>query len=251
MMKAAAAAALALLGAASANAAEIKVLTSTAIKSSLEVLAPQFEESSGHKLVITTGASLRLAPEIEKGRPFDLAILSATVTDALIEKGVLLAATRSEIARSGAGVAVQAGAPHPDISSVEAFRRTLLAAKSIGYSETGAGGQFLMGMFQQLGIDKEMKPKLRLAQPNRPSLQSLADGEVDLGIPQISEALAFPGVDLIGPLPAELQIYTVLAAAVGAKAESPQAAEAFIGFLTAPAAVALLKAKGLEPGSPR
>jgi molybdate transport system substrate-binding protein len=250
-MRAAVAAIVALLLAGNAGAAEVKVLASTAIKSSLEVLAPRFEASSGHKLAITYGASARLVPQIEKGAPFDLAVLSATATDALIEKGALVAATRIDIARSGAGVAVRAGAPHPDIGTVDAFRRTLLAAKSLGYSETGAGGQFLISMFQHLGIAEEMKPKLRLAQPNKPSLQSLADGEIDLGIPQISEALAFPGVDLIGPLPAELQVYTVLPAAVGAKAESPAAAQALIQFLTAPAAVALLKAKGLEPGSPR
>jgi len=251
MTRAAVAAALTLLAAGSAIAAEVKVLASTAIKSSLELLAPQFETASGHKLAITYGASARLVPEIEKGRAFDLAILSATVTDALIEKGALLAATRIDIARSGAGVAVRSGAPPPDIGTVDAFRRTLLAAKSLGYSETGAGGQFLMTMFQHLSIADEMKPKLRLAQPNKPSLQSLADGEIDLGIPQISEALAFPGVDLIGPLPAELQVYTVLPAAVGAKAASPDAAKSLIQFLTARAAIALLKAKGLEPGSPR
>jgi molybdate transport system substrate-binding protein len=251
MMRAAIGAAVALLAAGSATAAEVKVLASTAIKSSLEVLAPQFEAASGHKLAIAYGASARLVPEIEKGRTFDLAILSATVTDALIEKGALLAATRIDIARSGAGVAVRSGAPHPDIGTVDAFRRALLAAKSLGYSETGAGGQFLMSMFEHLGIADAMKPKLTLARPNKPSLQSLADGEIDLGIPQISEALAFPGVDLVGPLPAELQVYTVLPAAVGTRAESPEAAKALIRFLTAPAAIALLKAKGLEAGSPR
>jgi molybdate transport system substrate-binding protein len=241
-------AAAALAVAAPAHAAEVKVIASTAIKTALEALAPQFEAASEHKLVITYGASARLVPEIEKGRAFDLAILSASMTDALIASGKLAAATRIDIARSGAGVAVRQGTPRPEIGTVDAFRRTLLAAKSLGYSETGAAGQFLMGMFRQLGIAEEMKPKLKLAQPNKPSLQALADGEIDLAIPQISEAISFPGVDLIGALPAQLQVYTVLPAAVASHAASPEAAKALIKFLTAPAAVSVIKAKGLEPG---
>jgi molybdate transport system substrate-binding protein len=231
-----------------ANAAEIKVIASTAIKTALEALAPQFEAASEHKLSIAYGASARLVPEIEKGRPFDLAILSAPVTDALIGSGKLVASTRIDVARSGAGVAVRQGTPRPDIGRADAMRRRLLAAKSLGYSETGAAGHFLMGMFQHLGIAEEMKPKLRLAQPGKTSLQALADGEIDLNIPQISEAISFPGVDLVGPLPTELQVYTVLPAAVAAHAANPDAASALIRFLTAPGAIAVIKAKGLEPG---
>lgn len=241
-------AAAALAAAAPANAAEVKVIASTAIKTALEALAPQFEAASEHKLVIAYGASARLLPDIEKGQPFDLLLLTASVTDRLIASGKLVAATRIDIARSGAGVAVRQGTPRPDIGTVDAFRRTLLAAKSLGYSETGAAGQFLAGMFQPLGIAEEMKPKLRLAQPNKPSLQALADGEIDLTIPQISEAISFPGVDLVGPLPGELQVYTVLPAAVAGHAANPEAAKALIRFLTAPGAIAVIKAKGLEPG---
>jgi molybdate transport system substrate-binding protein len=240
--------ALALFAAGTADASEVKVLASTAIKTALEVLAPQFETASGHKLVITYGASARLQPEIEKGSAFDLAILSTSVTDALVKQGRLVAATRVDIARSGAGVAVRKGTPRPDISTPESFKRALLAAKTLGYSETGASGQFLTTMFQRLGIAEEMKPKLRLARPNQPSLQALADGEIDIGIPQISEALAFPGVELVGPLPPELQVYTVLPAAVATNANSPDAAKALLKFLAAPAAISVLRAKGLEPG---
>ena len=241
-------AAMALAAALPANAAEIKVIASTAIKTALEALAPQFEAASEQKLSITYGASARLVPEIEKGRPFDLAILSASVTDALLGSGKLVASTRIDVARSGAGVAVRQGAPRPDIGTVDAMRRTLLAAKSLGYSETGAAGQFLMGMFQQLGIAEEMKPKLRLAQPGKTSLQALAEGEIDLNIPQISEAISFPGVDLVGPVPSELQVYTVLPAAVATHAANPEAAKALIRFLTGPGAIAVIKSKGLEPG---
>jgi molybdate transport system substrate-binding protein len=241
-------AAVALAAAVPANAGELKVIASTAIKTALEALAPQFEAASKHRLVIAYGASARLVPEIEQGRPFDLAILSASVTDALIGSGKLVPATRIDIARSGAGVAVRQGTPRPDIATADAMRRTLLAARSLGYSETGAAGQFLTGMFQHLGIADEMKPKLKLAQPGKTSLQALADGDIDLNIPQISEAISFPGVDLVGPLPPDLQVCTVLPAAVATHAANPEAAKALIAFLTAPAATAVIRAKGLEPG---
>ena len=238
--------ALFLVGA--ADASEVRVLASTAIKTALQVLAPQFENAANHKLFIVYGASARLQPEIEKGEAFDLAILSTAVTDALIKEGKLVPATRVDIARSGAGVAVRKGAPKPDISTTESFKQVLLDAKSLGYSETGASGQFLMAMFQRLGIAQEMRPKLKLARPNQPSLQALADGEIDIGIPQISEALVFPGVDLVGPLPPDVQVYTALPATVATNAQNPDGAKALLEFLATPAAVSVLRAKGLEPG---
>jgi molybdate transport system substrate-binding protein len=231
-----------------ANSSEVKVLASTAIKTALEVLAPQFESATNHKLSITYGASARLQPEIEKDGAFDLAILSTSVADALVKQYRLVAGTRVDIARSGAGVAVRKGTPKPDIGSTESFKHVLLNAKSLGYSETGATGQFLMTMFQRLGIAEEMRPKLKLARPNQPSLQALADGEIDIGIPQISEALVFPGVDLVGPLPPDVQVYTVLPAAVATNAQNPDAAKALLDFLATPAAISVLRAKGLEPG---
>lgn len=236
------------IGAAPAGAAEVKVLASTAIKSSLEALAPQYEKAAEDKLVITYGASARLQPAIERGEPFDLAILSDAVTDALIRQGKLAADTRVVIARSGAGVAVREGVPRPDVGSIEAFKRALLAAKSLGYSETGAGAQFLMAMFQHLGIADAMKPKLTLAPPGQTSLQALAAGTIDLDLPQISEAIAAPGVDLVGPLPGELQVYTVLPAALATGAQNRKGAKALLDWLGSPAAVSVIKAKGLEPG---
>jgi molybdate transport system substrate-binding protein len=239
---------LGVIAAKAGEAGEVKVLASTAIKTALEALAPQFENAAGQKLLVTYGASGRLKPEIENGRAFDLAILSESVTDALIKDGKLVAATRLDIARSGAGVAVRKGAPKRDVSTIESLRRVLLDAKSVGYSETGASGQFLMAMFQRLGIADEMKPKLKLSQPGKTSLQALADGEIDLNIPQISEALAAPGVELLGPLPPTLQVYTVLPAAVATSAANAHGAKALLDFLRTPAAVSVLKAKGLEPG---
>ncbi len=245
---AAACAVLALCGVQPAGAAEVTVLASTAIKTALQALAPEFEKAAGHRLAITYGASGRLKPQIEKGTPFDLAILSAGVTDALLKQGKLDGASRIVLARSGAGLAVRQGAPKPDISTVDGFKRALLAAKSLGYSEAGATGQFMTAMFRKLGIVEEMKPKLKLARPGVPSMKALADGEVDIVLPQMSEVALYPGVELVGPLPAELQVYTVLPAAVGAGAKEAQAAKALLKFLSSPAAAQVYKAKGLEPG---
>lgn len=231
-----------------ASAAEVKVLASNAIKTVLEELGPQFEKTTKHKLIITYGSSAKLQAEIEKGAAFDLAILSTAVIDEQIRQGRLVGATRADIARSGAGLAVRKGAPKPDISTTEAFKRTLLAAKSLGYSETGMAGLFFMNIFQRLGITEEMKPKLKLSRPNQPTLQALANGEVNIVLPQISEALVFPGVDLVGPLPPEVQVYTVIPAAIATSATEPDAAKALLKFLATPDAIRVLKAKGLEPG---
>ncbi len=240
--------ALAVCTAGTASAAEVKVLASTAIKTVLEELTPQFEKAAKHKLVITYGASARLEPEIEKGAVFDLAILSTAVIDAQVRQGRLVPETRIDVARSGAGLAVRKGAPKPDIGTTEAFKRALLAAKSLGYSKTGMTGQFLMDILQRLGITEEMKPKLKLSRPGQQTMKALADGEVDVVLPQISEALVFPGVDLVGPLPPEIQVYTVIPAAVATSAKEPEAAKELLKFLATPAAIKVLKAKGLEPG---
>src|ERR1700730_10120001 len=143
---------LALLGAGAANAAEIKVLISNALKSTMEELAPQFEKASEHKLVITFGAAAELKTSIEKGAAFDVAVLTTAVTDDLIKEGKLTAAGRADIARAGAGVAARKGAPKPDISTTEGFKRALLEAKSIAYVEAGATAPYIKGLFERLGI---------------------------------------------------------------------------------------------------
>jgi molybdate transport system substrate-binding protein len=239
---------MALAGAVDAGAAEVKVLASTAIKTALEPLVREFETTTGIKVAASYGASGRLQPQIEKGAPCDLAILTAAAVDALAGNGNLIASSVTKVARSGAGVAVRKGAPKPDIASSESLRRALIDAKSIGYSDTGATGQFLVAMFERLGIAAEMKPKMKSAPPGRTGLEALAAGEIEILIPQISEALAAPGVELVGPLPAELQVYTTIVAAIGKNAEHVSEAKSLRDFLLAPAARVLIKAKGLEPG---
>ena len=158
--------ALALFTAGAVDAAEIKVLASNALKTALEELGPQFEKASEHKLSFTFNAAVPLKAEIEKGVAFDVAILSAPITDDLVKQGKLVAATRADIARSGAGLAVKRGAPKPDISTTEAFKRALLDAKSICYVEQGATGIYLKGLFERLGIAEQLKSKTKLLPPS-------------------------------------------------------------------------------------
>jgi molybdate transport system substrate-binding protein len=239
---------LALLGAGAANAAEIKVLISNALKTTMEELAPQFEKASEHKLVMTFGAAAEIKTSIEKGAALDVAILTTAVTDDLIKEGKLAAAGRADIARSGAGVAARKGAAKPDISTTEAFKHALLDAKSIAYVEAGATAPYIKSLFDRLGIADQVKSKLKPQPTSNPAAKAVANGEAELGITQISEILPYAGAELVGPLPAEVQLYTVYPAAVAADTKEPEAAKALIKFLTAPAAITVLKAKGLSPG---
>jgi molybdate transport system substrate-binding protein len=239
---------LALLDAGAANAVEIKVLISNALKSTMEELAPQFEKATESKLVITFGAAAELKTSIEKGAAIDLAILTTATTDDLVKEGKLIAAGRTDIARAGAGLAARKGAPKPDISSTEGFKRALLDAKSIAYVEAGATAPYIKSLFERLGIADQIKPKLKPQPTSNPAAKAVANGEAELGITQISEILPYAGAELVGPLPAEIQLYTVYPAALAAGTKEAGPATALIKFLTAPAAIAVLKAKGLSPG---
>ena len=242
------AAAVCLLGFGPADAAEIKVMISNALKSTMEELTPDFEKTSGNKLAITFGAAAELKASIEKGTPIDLAILTTATTDDLVKEGKLIAAGRVDIARAGAGLAARKGAPKPDISTTEGFRRALLEAKSIAYVEAGATAPYIKSLFDRLGIADQVKPKLKPQPTSNPAAKAVANGEAELGITQISEILPYAGAELVGPLPADIQLYTVYPAAIAADTKESDAAKALIKFLTAPAAGAVLKAKGLSPG---
>ncbi|HWF94638.1 MAG TPA: molybdate ABC transporter substrate-binding protein [Xanthobacteraceae bacterium] len=239
---------LALLGAGAADAAEIKVMISNALKSTMEELTPEFEKGSGNKLAITFGAAAELKASIEKGTPIDLAILTTATADDLVKEGKLIAAGRVDIARAGAGLAARKGAPKPDISTTEGFKRALIDAKSIAYVEAGATAPYIKSLFDRLGIADQIKPKLKPQPTSNPAAKAVANGEAELGITQISEILPYAGAELVGPLPADIQLYTVYPAAVAADTKEGDAAKGLIKFLTGPAAVAVLKAKGLSPG---
>ena len=231
----------------SAHAAEIKVLSSNALKSAIEEIAPQFEKASGHKLMVVWGAAVPLRAQIEKGEVFDATILNTPGIDALVSQGKLDSATRTPLARSSVGVAVRKGAPKPDISTTDAFKRALLDAKSITYVEQGQSGIYLKDLFVRLGIADAIKPKLKLA-PTA-AAEFVARGEAEIGMTQISEILPFAGAELVGPLPAEIQNHIHVSAATGAGSKQSDAAKALLKFLATPDAARVMKVKGLEPAS--
>lgn len=229
-----------------ANAAEIKVQSTVGVKTVVDELAPKFERESGHKLTIVFGVSNIMKRDIAAGVPFDLAIMTAPVADELIEQGKLVAATRTDVARGAIGIAVRAGAPKPDIGSVEALKRAVLDAKSIAYSKEGASGIYFARLLERLGIADAARPKTLYGTSNVGDL--VASGEAQLGVQLINELLPVRGIEIVGPLPPEVQSYVVLTAGVGTRAKEPAGAAAFIRFLTAPAAASVYTSKGLEPG---
>src|SRR5215813_7532025 len=214
-----------------AGAAEIKVISSNALKTTLEQLAPAFEKATEHKLALTWGAAVPLKADIEKGATFDLAVLTTAAIDDLIRQGKLVAATRAALANSGAGVAVRKGAPKPDINTVEAFKHALLNAKSVAYVEQGGTGIYLKQLLPRLGIADALKDKIKLLPPENPAAQAIANGEAEIGMTQISEILPYAGAELVGPLPAEIQLTSSFSVGVGAGSKAPDAAQAFIRFL--------------------
>jgi molybdate transport system substrate-binding protein len=231
----------------SARAAEIKVISSNALKTTLEELAPAFEKATMHKIVFTWGAAIPLKADIEKGAAFDLAVLNVSGIDDLIKQGKLIDSTRANLAKSVIGIAVRKGAPKPNISSVEAFKAALLNAKSIAYVEQGGSGIYLKALLPHLGIADALKNKIKLLPTENPAANAVANGEAEIGMTQISEILPYAGAELVGPLPAEIQLITSFATAVGTEAKQAEPARALIKFLTAPAAAAVFKAKGLDP----
>jgi molybdate transport system substrate-binding protein len=229
----------------SAQAAEIKVLASTAVKTTLEMLGPQFEKATGNKVDLTFAPASVLKEKIDQGTTFDVAILTTPIIDGLAGSGKIDTA-RTAVAHSGIGVAIRKGAPKPDISTKEAFKQALLKANSVGFTAGGATGAYLKTLFERMGIDEELKPKLKLLKGA--SGEAVANGEIDIGMTQISEILPYAGAELAGPLPADIQSWTYFSAAVSAASKETDAARAFIKFLVGPDTQAVIKAKGMEPG---
>jgi molybdate transport system substrate-binding protein len=210
-------------------------------------VGPGFEQATGFKPVVVTDVAAVMKRRIEGGEPFDLAVLVDFQTDDLIKAGKLVADTRADIMKAGIGVAVKRGAPKPDIGTVEAFKRTLLAAKSITYLKEGASTIHLDKVFAQLGIADALKAKT--VQPVTESVSEMvAAGEVELGIIVIPNILSVPGAEVVGPIPPDVQSYIMFTAAVSAQSPNPQAARDLIKLLKAPATIPLIKAKGMEPG---
>jgi molybdate transport system substrate-binding protein len=230
---------------------EIKVLASTAMKTSMDMLMPQFEQASGHKTSFTYGPSARIAKQVADGDANDVTIVTDAGIDDLIKKGRIVTGSRADLARSAMALAVQKGAPRPDISTVEKFKQAMLAAKSLGMSNPvggGASGAILAGIFDKLGIAEQMKPKLTYGPGGPAGLigNFLVRKEVEIGIQQMPELMAVPGIDIVGTLPFGNDTVSVFSAGVSTGATDAGAARALIQFLTTPAAKAVIKSKGME-----
>ena len=235
------------IGVSPTQAAEIKVIASNAIKEAYLDLIPAFETASGHKVTTIWGGTESIAKRISGGEVVDIVIIAAPNIDNLILEGKLVAGSRANFAKSGIGIAVRAGLPKPDISSSEAVKRAVLAAKSIAYS-SGPSGFYIAELFRKMGIADQIKDKVKQPASGVQIGELMALGEADLGFQQVSELLHMKGIDYLGPLPADIQNITVFSAGLHTAAPAPEAAKALVKFLTAPAAVPIIKTTGMEPG---
>jgi len=225
------------------NAAEVKVLTARAIATVLIEVGPEFERATGHKLNVISSFGPVFVRQISAGEPFDVVVSPPPIIDGLIKDGKVIADSRTSLVRSGIGVEVRAGAPKPDISSVGAFKRALLNAKSIGYLKVGGVPQLV----DRLGIADAIRSKVTTPDSDIVS-EFVAKGELELGVMVITQILTTPGVELVGPLPPEIQFYTTFTAGVSANSKAPDAARDLIKFLTGPIALPVVKSQGMEPG---
>jgi molybdate transport system substrate-binding protein len=225
-------------------AAEIRVWTTRAIATVLAEVAGEFERATGHKLIVTTDLPPAFLRRAEAREPFDLLITGSAPMDEWIRDGRIVGRTRTAIARSGIGVEVQAGSPRPDISTVENFKRALLKAKSIAYLKVGSG-IYLDALLERLEISKQIES--RVVRPDTDIVSELvAKGEVELGMVVITQILTTAGVELVGPLPPEIQSYVTFVAGVGSQSKVPDAATELIEFLLGPRAAGVIKAQGME-----
>jgi len=230
------------------NAAEIKVVSSVALTSALDELAAVFERTSGNKLVIEYGVAAQLKERFRAGAAADVLILTRQLMDDLQKQGKVTTGSLTNLGGTAVAVAIRAGAPKPDISSVEAFKRALVSAKSIVYADPakgGASGVYFARIIDRLGLTDQLKAKTILV-PGAQAAEIVARGEADLGIAQTSEIIPVGGAELLGPFPGETASVTVFTAGISAGTKTPEADKALIQFLSGPIAAPILKAKGFE-----
>lgn len=235
----------------SASAAEIHVMISGGLSAAYQALVPEFERATGHKVVTARGPSMgttvkAIPMRLERGEPADVLIMVGYALKDLADKGKVLPNSSVDLAKSPIGIAVKAGAPKPDISSAEAVKRALLAAKTIAYSDSASGVYVSTEMFGKLGIADQMKDKARMI-PATPVGEIVAKGEAEIGLQQISELKPVAGIDIVGPLPEPLQKITVFSAGIATVSKEPDAGKALIGFLASADARDALVKSGLDP----
>ena len=235
-----------------ASAAEVRVMISGGLTAAFNALVPEFERQTGNKVLVAYGPSMgtttnAIPVRLERGEPADVLIMVGYALGDLIKKGKVVEASRVDLVKSPIGVAVKAGSPKPDISSADAVKRALLAAKSVAYSDSASGVYVSTELFQKLGIADQMKDKARMI-PATPVGEIVAKGEAEIGFQQISELKPVKGIDIVGPLPAELQKITVFSAGIATSSKEPEAGKALIKFLTtSPVAKEEMVKSGLDP----
>jgi molybdate transport system substrate-binding protein len=230
-------------------ASEIKMLASGAMKEIILELIPEFERNSGNKVIASWAGSADIRKRIGAGEAFDLVIVGATDVEAFIKDGKLAPGSRVDIARSGVGVAVKAGASRPDIGSSEAVRKALLSAKAVAFS-TGPSGAYVQRLFDRMGIAAEMKDKSKQTPPGVRVAEYLASGEAELGFQQVSEFIHETGIDFLGPLPADIQNITEYSSGIPVASNATEPARALQAFLSAPVAAPIIRKNGMEPSRP-
>jgi molybdate transport system substrate-binding protein len=233
-----------------ANAAEVRAFVTIALQSVFEEIAPEFERSTGHKLNVTFGLSSALVKRIQDGEAADCLVATQGVIDGLVNSGKVPTGFGQALAKSSVGVAVRKGEPKPDLSSVDAFLKALVAARAISYSDPSAGGAsgvHFSKMLDKHGLSEAMKSKTRFPPAGGLAGRLLVSGEADIAVQQVSELVSVSGVELVGLLPGELQSVTVFASGVLGSAKEPEAAKALARYLQTPAVIAVMKARGLDP----
>lgn len=227
------------------QAAEVKVLAVGAFAEAFKEIVPPFEKASGHKLTVQYAASPVFVKQIEAGEPFDVAILVSGPMDQVAKQG-FVTGERPVVSTVGLGAAVRAGAPKPDIASSDAFKRALVKAKSVAILPESVNGKHFLGVFDRLGIGEEMKAKIKPQKDPSQMPGAVANGEAELVLFISNALVGVPGVDYIGPVPAEFQQKLVFTTAVGAKAKEADAANAFIKHLRSPVVASMIKAHGMD-----
>jgi molybdate transport system substrate-binding protein len=233
------------------NAAELKFLCGFALASAMKELVPEFQKTTGHTVTASYANVGVITNRVRQGEIADLAIVSAEQSLDLEKEGKIVEIAPVPVAKVGVGVAVKKGAAKPDISTVDAFKHTLLIARSIAMADPARGSPvsaYLIGLFDRLGIGAELKRKIILTLSNVETFEALASSNADIGTSQVSEIVASPNADLVGPLPSDIQSFTRLTAVIPKAAAAPDAAKAFIEFLTSSHAGSVFKSKGMEPG---
>jgi molybdate transport system substrate-binding protein len=229
-----------------AQSADLHVLISNGVKGATNELLPVAEASLKCRAVTQYNASAVLKDKIVSGEAFDVAILTSDVIDDLVKQGKIVAGSRVPVTRIGIGLGVRAGAAKPDISTPEALKQALLQAKSLTFNPNGASSAYTDKIFAQLGIAEQMKSKIILEAESERSQKDVADGKAEMILTLIPEVTSIPGVQLVGPLPSEVQKYMNFSAGVAAGSKSPERAKALIKALTGPSAAPVFKSKGME-----